>query len=729
MASPSNRISSGTQRAAGVGAMRRSDKQIQLDGATVPALQQLTTSAGVGLTDNHNSLRAGNPGPSLLEDFVLREKLTHFAQERIPERVVSARGCAAHGYFKVYKPLAHYTSACFLQDPEIETPVFVRFSTLNSAQGSADTVRDVRGFAVKFYTQEGNYDLVGANMPVFYIQDAMKFPDLMHALKPEPNHEMPQATSAHDTFWDFASLMPEMTHMLMWTMSDRGIPRSLRMMDGFGVHAFRFINAHGNAFLVKFHWKPKLGVHGLLWDEAQKIAGKDPDFHRRDLWEAIDSGCFPEWELGVQILDAGQENDLKFNILDPTKLIPESQVAVQIIGKLVLNRNVENYFAETEQVAFNPGNLIPGIDFSDDPVLQGRLMAYSSAQCSRLSGANFQQIPINASVCPLHNFQRGGSHQQVIHKGRAAYEPNTLNQGAEFRIDGGANSEPSAAPVNVGGKTRQRPPSFDDHFSQAALFWSNQSFAEKEHITDAFRYELSQVTVSDIQQRMVDSLAHVDAKLALRIASWLGISPPDAKAASGRLGFRESIPHDEYSEDPSLPAATRLGAGIKSRKIAFLIADGVDAPPLRRLVADLTEAGAVCKLVAMQPGRITTAGGRQLAADHTFANMPSIMFDAVVIPGGIACASALRGSGEAVHFVLETYKYCKTICAINEGAELLATLGFDKSKNLDVIDLPAAGVMVMDLRKVLDGQASHDLVVAIGQHRHWDRPNTDAVPA
>src|SRR5665647_136895 len=395
----------------------------------------LTTNQGLRINDDENSLKAGERGPTLLEDFQLREKITHFDHERIPERIVHARGSGAHGYFELSESMAKYTKAKFLNDTTTETPVFVRFSTVAGSRGSSDLARDVRGFAVKFYTSEGNYDLVGNNMPVFFIQDAIKFPDLIHAVKPEPHHEMPQAASAHDTFWDFASLMPESTHMLMWIMSDRALPRSLRMMEGFGVHAFRFINARGNSYFVKFHWKPKLGVHGLAWDEAQKIAGKDPDFHRRDLWEAIESGNFPEWELGVQIVDAGQEDALGFDILDPTKLIPEEQVPVQIIGKLVLNRNPDNFFAETEQVAFHPGHLVPGIDFSNDPLLQGRLFSYTDTQLSRLGGANFHEIPINQGLCPIHNFQRDGLHRQTVNKERVAYEPNTLGSGTEFRVD------------------------------------------------------------------------------------------------------------------------------------------------------------------------------------------------------------------------------------------------------------------------------------------------------
>jgi len=705
------------------------DKQSQLEAFTTGTAHGLTTNQGLQIPDNHNSLKAGVRGPTLMEDFILREKITHFDHERIPERVVHARGSGAHGYFKVYKSMVQYTSAAFLQDPDIETPVFVRFSSVAGSKGSADTVRDARGFAVKFYTSEGNYDLVGNNMPVFFIQDAIKFPDLIHAVKPEPHHEMPQAASAHDTFWDFASLMPESTHMLMWIMSDRALPRSLRMMEGFGVHAFRFINARGNSYFVKFHWKPKLGVHGLAWDEAQKIAGKDPDFHRRDLWEAIESGNFPEWELGVQIVDAGQEDALGFDILDPTKLIPEEQVPVQIIGKLVLNRNPDNFFAETEQVAFHPGHLVPGIDFSNDPLLQGRLFSYTDTQLSRLGGANFHEIPINQGLCPIHNFQRDGLHRQTVNKERVAYEPNTLGNGTEFRVDGAVQGFQSYPDPIEPPKIRLRSPSFDDHFSQATLFWNSQSAAEKDHIVAAFRFELSKVEVPDIRQRMVDNLAHVDLKLATRVAAPLGIKPPDPKAAVGRLGFRDYRITNKVDEDPALSMLARPGGSVKTRRVAILVADGVEAAPLKRIQQDLVDAGALCKLVAPHLGTVSTTSGRQLAVDHTFANMPSVMFDAVLIPGGGDCAAALCQLGEAVHFVLEAYKHCKTICAVSDGVQLLSTLGFSHGKNPDMVTVPTAGVLIADARKVVDGQVSQDFMAAIALHRHWYRLNLDAIPA
>jgi catalase len=705
------------------------DKKTQLESFTAGAAPVLTTNQGLQIPDNHNSLKAGVRGPTLLEDFILREKITHFDHERIPERAVHARGAGAHGYFKPYKSMVQYTSAGFLQDPDVETPVFVRFSTVAGSRGSADTVRDVRGFAVKFYTAGGNYDLVGNNIPVFFIQDAIKFPDLIHAVKPEPHNEMPQAASAHDTFWDFASLMPESTHMLMWAMSDRAIPRSFRMMEGFGVHAFRFINARGESFFVKFHWKPKLGIHGLAWDEAQKIAGKDADFHRRDLWEAIEAGNFPEWELGVQIVDEGKEDELGFDILDPTKIIPEAQVPVQLIGKMVLNRNPDNFFAETEQVAFHPGHLVPGIDFSNDPLLQGRLFSYTDTQLSRLGGANFHEIPINRGVCPMHNFQRDGMHRQTIAKGRVAYEPNTLGNGTEFRVDGGAHGFQSYPDQLEPPKIRRRSPSFDDHFSQASLFWNSQSVPEKDHIVAAFRFELSKVEVPEIRQRMVDNLAHVDLKLAARVAAPLGIKPPDPKAAAGRLGFRDYRITSKVEEDPALRMVGRPGATAKTRKVAIMVADGVEAAALKRLQQDLADAGVQCKLVAPHLGTVSTSSGRQLAVDHTFTNAPSVMFDAVLIPGGSESAATLGGMGEAVHFVLEAYKHCKTICAVNDGAQLLGTLGFSLGKDLEHVGVPTPGVLIADARKVTDGQVSQDFLAAIALHRHWDRLNVDAIPA
>ncbi len=700
-------------------------KQKQLEGYTQGPENLLTTNQGAVIPDNHNSLKAGLRGPTLLEDFILREKITHFDHERIPERAVHARGAGAHGYFEVYKSLSEYTRADFLQEAGARTPVFVRFSTVAGPRGSADTVRDVRGFAVKFYTREGNYDLVGNNIPVFFIQDAMKFPDLVHAVKGEPHHEMPTAASAHDTFWDFASLMPETTHMLMWAMSDRAIPRSYRMMEGFGVHTFRMVNAKGVSHFVKFHWKPKLGKHGLAWDEAQKIAGKDADFHRRDLWEAIEQGNFPEWELGLQIIPQDKEMSLGFDLLDPTKLIPEEMVPVQIVGKMVLNRNPDNFFAETEQVAFHPGHVVPGIDFSNDPLLQGRLFSYTDTQISRLGGANFHELPINKGVCPFHNFQRDGMHRQLIGKGRVAYEPNSLATGSDFRVDGGQQGFQSYPEELEPPKVRRRSPSFDDHFTQAALFYNSQSAAEKDHIVAAFQFELSKVETPAVRQRMVDNLAHVDAKLAKRVADPLGIQPPNAKAAAGRAGFRDVRIELPIETSPALSMETPpTGGGIQTRKVAVLVADGVETGALRGIQQALTDAGAACKIVAPHLGFVTTSSGQQLAVDFTIANCPSIMFDAVFVPGGAASAQALSRMGDAVHFVLEAYKHCKAICVVADGAQLLRTLGVAEAGG------PAIpGVVVGKGDIPSRPQMAQDFIAAIAKHRHWTRANVDAVPA
>jgi catalase len=699
-------------------------KQKQLESFSQGAENLLTTNQGLPVPDNHNSLKAGVRGPTLLEDFILREKITHFDHERIPERVVHARGAGAHGYFELTRSLVEYTRADFLQDAGSRTPVFVRFSTVAGSRGSADTVRDVRGFAVKFYTREGNYDLVGNNIPVFFVQDAMKFPDLVHALKPEPHHEMPQAASAHDTFWDFVSLMPETTHMLMWLMSDRAIPRSYRMMEGFGVHTFRLINAKGAAHFVKFHWKPKLGKHSLVWDEAQKIAGSDPDFHRRDLWESIGQGNFPEWELGVQLIPEAKAQSLGFDLLDATKLIPEELVPVLVVGKLVLNRNPENFFAETEQVAFHPGHVVPGIDFSDDPLLQGRLFSYTDTQLSRLGGPNFHELPINRGVCPFHHFQRDGMHRMLVNKGQAAYEPNSLATGAEFRVDGGQQGFQSFAEAVEPPKIRRRSASFDDHFSHASFFWNSQSPAEKDHIISAFQFELSKVEVKAVRQRVVDNLAHVDAKLARKVAEPLGIAAPDAKAAAGRAGFRDARSKLPLETSPALSMEPGAG-GIATRRVAVLVANGVEVGALRAIQQALHDAGATSRIISDHLGCVATSSGQQLPVDHTFAAMPSVMFDAVLVPGGAASAQALARNGDAVHFVLEAYKHCKAICVIGEGAQLLRTVGVDAAEPGAL----APGVVIGKNDPPARAQLAQDFIAAIARHRHWARPNIEAVPA
>ncbi len=500
-----------------------SDLEINTEDGTE---QFLTTNQGLRINDNQNSLKAGERGATLLEDFILREKITHFDHERIPERIVHARGSAAHGFFQLYKPLNKYTKAKFLNDTSVQTPVFVRFSTVAGSRGSSDLARDVRGFAVKFYTEEGNFDLVGNNIPVFFIQDAMKFPDLIHAVKPEPHNEIPQAASAHDTFWDFVSVMPESMHMIMWVMSDRAIPRSLRMMEGFGIHTFRLINDQGKSVFVKFHWKPLLGVHSVVWDEAQKISGKNSDFHRQDLFEAIESGAFPEWEFGIQIIPEEDEHKFDFDLLDPTKIVPEELVPVLPIGKMTLNRNPDNFFAETEQVAFHPGHIVPGIDFTNDPLLQGRLFSYTDTQLSRLGSPNFHEIPINRPVAPVHNNQRDGHMRQTINRGKVAYDPNTMASGCPFQakmMEGGFASYAEKIDAK---KIRGRSPSFFDHFSQATLFFHSQSEAEQNHMVNALSFELGKVEREDIKIRVLGLLSQVDKTLAARVSDAIGVSVP-----------------------------------------------------------------------------------------------------------------------------------------------------------------------------------------------------------
>jgi catalase len=698
-------------------------RQKQLEAFTQAPENQLTTSQGVVLPDNHNSLKAGARGPGLLQDFMLREKLAHFSHERIPERVIYARGAAAHGYFELTRPLVEYTRADFLQEVGGRTPVFVRFSNFIGAQGSPDTVRDVRGFAVKFYTREGNYDLVGSSMPVFFIQDAMKLPDLVHAMKPEPHHGMPQASSAHDTFWDFVSLMPESSHMLLWLMSDRALPRSYRMMDGFGVHTFRLVNARGASHFVKFHWRPKLGRHALARDEAQKIAGRDPDFHRRDLWEAIEKGDFPEWELALQIVDEDRAEKLGFDLLDATKLLPEEIVPVLTVGRLVLNRNPENFFAETEQVAFHPGNLVPGIDFSNDPLLQGRLAAYTDAHMARLGGPNHSELPINRGVCPVHNFQRDGLQRTGIPRGRVAYEPNTLGSGSEFRVDGGEQGFQTHEEELQSPKLRRRSPTFDDHFSQATLFWNSQGSAEKEHIIAAFQYELSRVETPAIRQRIVDNLAHVDMRLARKIAEPLGIGPPDPRSAAGQAGFREPRGKPLLESAPSL-SMEATGNTIATRRVAVLMAAGVELGAFKVIQQALLDAGAVTKVVAAHLGVVVSSSGQQVPVDHTLQSMPSLMFDAVLVPAGAASAQALLADGEATHFVLEAYKHCKPLCLIGESVEILHRAGIAQG------DAPHPdGVVIGTNEPTARLQMAQDFIAAIARHRHWTRAMLEQVAA
>ncbi len=701
-----------------------SAQQRHLESFSVQGEGPLTTQQGVVIPDNHNSLRAGLHGPTLMEDFILREKLTHFEHERIPERVVHARGSAAHGWFECHRSLSAFTRADFLQEAGGRTPVFVRFSNLTGERGSADTVRDLRGFAVRFYTREGNFDLVGSSFPVAFVQDAMKFPDFVHALKPEPHHGMPQASSAHDTFWDFASLMPETTHALLWLMSDHALPRSLRMMGGFGVHSFRLVNAHGAAHWAKFHWRPRLGRHALCADEAQRIAGRDPDYLRRDLWEAIARGQLPEWELGLQLVDESRVGDLGIDLLDSTKLLPEELVPVQVVGKLVLHRNPENFFAETEQVAFHPAHLVPGIDFTHDPLLQGRLAAYRGAQIARLGGPNHHQIPINRPLCPVHHYQREGAQNLGIPRGPVSYEPSTLAQGSEFRADGGQQGFQSLPGLVESPKLRRRPPGFDDHFSQATLFWNSQSGPERERLIAAFQRELSRVESVAIRQRVVDNLAHVDGRLARKVAEPLGLAPPDPRAAAGRAGFR--TPPEGLPARPALEQAAGLSleappVGITSRRVAILVAQGVEVGAMKVLQQALQDQGALTRVLAAHLGVVATSSGQQLAVDHTFTGAPSVLFDAVMVPAGAASAQALAAQGDAVHFVLEAYRHGKPLCLIGEAAALLrrvvpegeALPGVVFGRNEPADRLPMA----------------QEFIQAIARHRHWGRPFADAVPA
>ena len=688
--------------------------------------QFLTTNQGVRINDNQNSLKAGDRGPTLMEDFIFREKMTHFDHERIPERVVHARGSGAHGVFQVYEPMAKWTKAGFLNDPARETPVFVRFSTVQGSRGSTDLARDVRGFAVKFYTDEGIFDLVGNNMPVFFIQDAIKFPDLVHAVKPEPHNEIPQAASAHDTFWDFISLMPESAHMIMWLMSDRAIPRSYRMMEGFGVHTFRFVNEKGQATFVKFHWKPLLGVHSVAWDEAQNISGKDPDFHRRDLWDSIEMGAFPEWELGVQLVPESDEFKFDFDLLDSTKIIPEELVPVRRIGKLTLNRNPDNFFAETEQVAFHIGHVVPGIDFTTDPLLQGRLFSYVDTQLIRLGGPNFHEIPINRTLAPVHNNQRDGYHRQTINQGRVNYEPNSIGGGCPFQAaikDGGFATYQERVDSK---KVRARSPSFHDHFSQATLFYNSQSEPEKRHIINAFRFELGKVEIPEIRSRMVSILTQVDKGLAAAVAEGLGIPVLKPEQPMNQSFGADTDPKSVQPKKNSasieasepLSMANTVKDTIKSRQIAALIADGFDGKHLETMKKALMAEGAMLKTVGTHLGAIQTADGKAVAADFSLLTSASVLFDAVYIPGGAASIEALSGNADAYHFVDEAFKHCKAICATGDTGLFFDNTFAGRAEN-------DAAVIRSD--KAADAAAN--FITAIANHRNWEREMARQVPA
>ena len=701
----------GSRAPEGVNATIESLDRVRVDSAG----QVLTTNQGVAIADNQNSLKFGVRGPALLEDFILREKITHFDHERIPERIVHARGSAAHGFFECYEPLTKYTKAAPFKEAGKVTPVFVRFSTVAGERGSKDTARDVRGFAVKFYTDEGNWDLVGNNMPVFFIQDAIKFPDLIHAVKPEPHNQMPQAASAHDTFWDFVSLMPESTHMLMWVMSDRAIPRSYATMQGFGVHTFRLVNDAGESVFVKFHWEPKYGTHSLVWEEAVKISGADPDYHRRDLWERIEAGAFPEWELGVQIFTEAQADQFSFDILDATKIIPEELVPIQPVGRMVLNRNPDNFFAETEQVAFCTAHVVPGIDFSNDPLLAGRIHSYIDTQITRLGGPNFHEIPINASVNQVHNNQRDGLHRQAIHRGRVSYEPNSLAGGCPFQAgaaQGFVTMPARLAAQEEAAKVRGKPEKFADHYTQATLFFESQTPVEQAHIAAAFRFELSKLTVPAIRERMVASLRNASESLARQVAEGLGMKQlpeplPRALAQPAK---------PEVTSAPSLSLMARPGDGsIKARKIAILVAAGSVGKSAVAVHAALLAQGAVPRFVAPRIGSVATQDNETIDADASLENEPGFLFDALVLTDGEQGVAALAQDAHTMDFIKDQYRHGKTIFAIGASQALLEKAG---------IRAELAGSKTDPGLILGDGDATAAVklfIKAVGKHRHPER--------
>ncbi len=657
----------------------------------------LTTNMGAIIADDQNSLRAGARGPALLEDFILREKIFHFDHERIPERVVHARGTAAHGYFELTDSLADYTTAAILTEVGVKTPLFTRFSTVAGNRGSADLPRDVRGFAVKFYTSEGNWDLVGNNMPVFFVQDAIKFPDLIHAVKEEPDRGFPQAASAHDTFWDFIALTPEAMHMIMWAMSDRAIPRSLRMMDGFGVHSFRLINARGKSTFVKFHWRPKLGKAAVVWDEALKLNGADPDFHRRDLYNSIEAGDFPEWELGVQLFDDEFADSFDFDHLDSTKLIPEEILPLRIIGRMVLDRNPANVFDETEQVAFCTSNIVRGIDFSDDPLLHGRNFSYLDTQLSRLGSTNFHQLPINAPKCPFANFQREGHMQTRVHPGRVSYEPSMLDpSGPRENPAKGFVSFPT--PVDAA-KVRERSATFADHYSQARLFFKSQTEPEQGHIVAALIFELSKVETAQIRAVMLGHLLVIDADLARRVAQGLGHDDPII-AATPALAPRD------LAMSPLLSIIATAKPTFAGRTLGCLVADGSDAGLIGALKKAVAAAGGNFKIVAPKVGGAKLSDGTKLAADFQLAGGPSVLFDAVAVIVSAEAAAQLANKAPAVSWVKDAFSHLKVIGSNSGATALLDSAAI----------VPDAGVIALATAK-----DAGKLVETIKSGRIWAR--------
>ncbi|MGW0732348.1 catalase [Streptomyces sp. NPDC002851] len=690
-------------------------RQRDVHRAADPADGPLTTDQGVVVDHTDDSLQAGERGPTLMEDFHFREKLTRFDHERIPERVVHARGAGAYGYFEPYHSCAEFTKAAFLQDPAVRTPVFVRFSTVQGPRGSADTVRDVRGFATKFYTSEGNYDLVGNNMPVFFIQDGIKFPDFVHAVKPEPHNEIPTGASAHDTLWDFVSLQPETLHMMMWLMSDRAIPRSYRTMQGFGVHTFRFVNAEGKGTFVKFHWKPKLGVHSLVWDEAQETQGRDPDFNRRDLWDNIAAGNYPEYELCVQLVPEEDEHSFNFDLLDATKIIPEEQVPLRPIGRMVLDRNPENFFAETEQVAFHTANVVPGIDFTNDPLLQARNFSYLDTQLIRLGGPNFAQIPVNRPVVDVRTNQRDGFHQGQIHSG-TSYSPNSLSGGCPV-LAGAADAHAfSHLQERVDGhKIRKRSDSFQDHYTQAAMFFLSMSDWEKQHIIDAFRFELGKVGSMAVRERTVEQLAHVHHGLATTVAEGIGVEPPE----------KEDTPQPDPSPALSMASENNRGDGsIRTRQVAVLVTDGVDAAQVDAVREVLEDGGAIVEELAPHDGTVRDGADGRHKVDRALPTVASVLYDAVVVPGGPASVQELVADATALRFVRDAYRHGKPVGALGSGVGLVAKL------EPEGLRLAGDGDGAVTDRGVISDTSTgaageeflSELTAAIAAHRHWDRP-------
>ena len=700
-------------------------KEEQLKKSTVDYEgKPLTTRQGLKVNDTNNSLKAGPRGATLLEDFLLREKIHNFDHERIPERIVHARGSGAHGYFELYESIEEYSKAGIFTDTSKKTPVFVRFSTVAGSKGSTDLARDVRGFAVKFYTDEGTWDLVGNNMPIFFIQDAMKFPDLIHSVKPEPHQEIPQAASAHDTFYDFVSLTPETLHNHIWVMSDRAIPRSYRMMEGFGIHTFRLVNKEGKAHFVKFHWKPKLGVHSVTWDEAVKISGADSDFHRRDLWNAIEAGEYPEWELGLQIVPEEDEHKYDFDLLDPTKLIPEEMVPVKIVGKMVLNRNPENFFAETEQVAFMPGSIVPGIDFTNDPLLQGRLFSYRDTQLSRLGTHNFHQIPINKPVVEARNNQRDGHMQTEIPKGRTAYFPNSIGGGCPYLSsveEGGFESYQERIDAK---KIRTRSESFNDHFSQPALFYRSLSDWEKEHVISAYSFELGKCDIKHIKERMLYLIDKIDSDLAKKVAGNLGMKVPSSikEPINQAIGADADVEAQQPSEkknyldeSPKLSQANTNFSSIATRQIAVLVADGFSMSQFETVKDALEKEGAMIKLIAPHGGTVTCDEDMEHQVDAAIMTTESVLFDAIYIPGGKSSIDGLSAQSKFTKFVNESYKHCKAIAVSGEAEDFL--------KNTAITDIEG------DEAIFINGKPE-EFIKAIAKHRNWNRrEKAEKIPA